>query len=292
MRLAPLALAALVPALAFASDKTSPVAIEKLLAANVTAIAAVEADDKLGFAKDAFVVLPGDSGTEAATRSFSDRYTGHSHFPKATQTHKLRKAPSIALVGDKGVAYFQGIFDATLNQEYGGRMKLVDRIGGVAVRDGTTWQLAGVMYTNHASTDDSIIAFATRDVKLPEGEPAIAGDATLGALVREWFKTGFASHAATKGLRIASGTAPNEFQTNAGAIRLAKIWDRLGLAVSSIEIRTLAGGAIAFGKATVVWPKQRNVRKESPFLVPLTLGIVLVPEGDSWRWVSMQYSPH
>jgi hypothetical protein len=291
MRLAPLAVAALVPALALAASKTSPAVIEHLLTVNVTAIAAVEADDKLGFAKDAFVVLPGDTGKDAATRSFSDRYTGHSHFPKASQTHKLRK-PSISIDDDKGIAYFQGSFDATLNQEIGGIMKVVDRIGGVAVRDGTTWQLAGVMYTAHTTKDDSIIMFATRDVTMPDGEPTIAGDAKLGALVRGWFKSGFASHAATKGLRIASGTAPNEFQTNAGAIKLAKVWDRLGLAVTSIEVRTLAGGAIAFGEAKVVWPKHRaRPFEDDATLVPLTLGIVLIPDGDSWRWVSMQYAP-
>lgn len=291
MRTVSLLVAITLPALALAAGKTKPAVIEQLLAQNVAALAKGDADDKLGLAKGAVLAVPGgveldpDMGIRTIAQAY---YAGVGGAMK----HKLGKA-TLAIDDAKGIAYFQAPFNVAIRwlDESGGvgdSFKGIERIGGIAVRDGARWQLGAVMYSRHLDSDKKVIDRAenARDTKFPDGEPTLRGDENLGAIVRGWFKTGFAAAAATTGTRIASGTGPTEFQTNTRAVKLAKQWDKLGLGVSSIEVTPLAGGAIAFVQASTVWPsKKRKVN------VPMMLGMVIVPVGSGWRWVSMQFSP-
>lgn len=282
MRTALLVVAVALPALAFAADKTKPADIEKLVKQHVLALAKDKTDDQLALAKDRLLVGPSlefKAGTPVVT-TFREGING-------PLTHKPGKV-AIGIDDEKGLAYFQVTVDATIKVP-GEVFKSVDRVGGIAVRNGASWEFAALMYSRDLDVDAKVISRAQEiAAPLPTGEPTITGDAALGATVRGWFKTGFASSATKVGTPIASGTAPREFQTKAGALKLAKAWDKLGLGLSSIHVTKLAGDSVAFVKAEVVWPAKKN---KLPVNVPLLLGMVLVQEGSEWRWVSMQFAP-
>ena len=112
---------------------------------------------------------------------------------------------------------------------------------------------------------------------------AICMGLTVG-LVAGWFPSGFVGAAAKTGTLVASGTSPTEFKTAAAATQLAKSWDALKLGATKIEATSLAGGAIAWVKAEVRMPRKTKA-------VSMTLFAILVPDGTSWKWVSLQYQP-
>lgn len=295
MRFAPvLVVAVALPALALAGS-TKPAVLEKLLAKHVTGLAKGEPDDKIGLAKDAIVIAPGDLelNADAGITTRSQAYMG-AGAQEMKATYKLAK-PTIAIDDATGLAYFQAPFNThTVFFDVSGDMgdqtyKSVERVGGIAVLDGSTWKIAAAMWTRGLDSDAKLIKKEKEGAvptMLPSGEPTITGDAKLGGIVRGWFKTGFAPAAAKTGKRIASGTGPKEFGVDAAALKMAKTWDKLGLVPSTIEVTQVAGGKAAFAKVQCIWKAQKGKTN-----IPMLLGIVLIPDGADWRWVSMQFSP-
>jgi hypothetical protein len=276
---------------AHAADKTKPAVIQKLLDTNLNGIASYADDDKLGFTKDRVIVLRGGSelDPDMGIRTFSGLYYAGGG---GKVTHKLGKA-TIVIDDAKGFAYFQAPFDVAIrwvDSSGGGggqSHSTVERIGGIAIRDGQTWSLGAIMYSRELDTDAKVIeSVGKRRVELPKGEPTITGDAKLGAIVQGWLSGGFAKAAAKKGKRIASGTGPKELGFDAAAVKLATAWDKLGLVPLSIHVTQLAGGSVAFAEVHCIWPVKKTKTN-----VPLVLGAILVPDGAEWRWVSLQFAP-
>jgi hypothetical protein len=116
------------------------------------------------------------------------------------------------------------------------------------------------------------------------GAPKLTGDKKLAGVVAGWFSTGFAPNAAKKGMLIASGTSPTEVKSGAGATTLAKSWDKLKLGATAVDAQLLADGKVGWVTADVMLP-----RKNNKGAVSMKLAAIVVPDGDSWRWVSLMY---
>lgn len=282
MRISPLLVALAVPVLAVAAEKkTKPADLEKIVKQHVLALTKDTTDEKLALAKDRVIIAPTLDFTTGApvVKTFREGING-------PLTHKLAK-PTFGIDDANGIAYFQATVNTAIklpDELYKG----VDRIGGIMVRNGATWEFGALMYSRDLDVDAKVVqrAYDNAEQKEVPVEPTITGDSAIGATVRGWFKTGFAPVAAKTGTRIASGTAPREFQTNAGAVKLAMAWDNLGLGVRTVHVTKV--GTVAFVKAEVVWTAK--LKKES-VQVPMLLGMVVVPHGTDWRWVSMQFAP-
>jgi hypothetical protein len=54
--------------------------------------------------------------------------------------------------------------------------------------------------------------------------------------------------------------------------------------VTAVDAKLLANGAIGWATATVMMP-----RKSGKGAVEMRVAVVAVPEGGTWRWVSIQY---
>ena len=81
-----------------------------------------------------------------------------------------------------------------------------------------------------------------------------------------------------------SGTSSAEFKTGDAATKLAASFDKLKLGATTVEAKLFANGAVGWVVADVTMP-----RKNGKGAVEMKLAVVVVPDGTSWRWVSMQY---
>ena len=214
-------------------------------------------------------------------------------YASGTAKHKLGK---ITVVADdaNGVAWFQGPFDATFTSDVGanpcgggpsGPTTVAMRVSGVAVKDATGWHLAAVMYT-HPMSDGDLIDLATgKEVKMPAGAPAVSGDKAVGTAVTAWFPKLSGARTAGKTI-VASGSAPGEFFEGDKVGKVAGAWDTLGLMPSKIDVHTFGNGKVAFVHADTAMPI-----KKTKFAAPLAMAAIAVPEGDGWKWVSLQFAP-
>ena len=183
------------------------------------------------------------------------------------------------------VGWFTATLRTTAHSEAKGAVKRPDqRISGIVV-DEHGWKIAA-LFLAQPVTDRSLAAEAV-PLNLPPatGAPKLAGDAPIAKEVAAWLAGGFASHAA-QGALAASGSSPDEHQTGAKTGELVASWDKLGLGATDVMARSYGGGAIAFVLATVRMPLQGHPGKTAP----LELGAIVVPDGESWRWVSLQYA--
>jgi hypothetical protein len=288
--------------LAARADSGVPAAseIQLMVAMNVGALASGGADSQLGLVDEfAPVLVPRGVEVSAVTGegSIADSYhPGHAENIK----HSLGR-PTINVDEASGLGYFQIPFDVTYTAGKAGKRREHHRIGGIATKTNTGWRFAALMYSQRLEADSALIAAAERAAKArpkskaktsktpappaPPPAPELAGDTQLAGIVAGWFQTGFAAAAATSGTRIlASGSSPRELGIDADALALARGWDKIGLRPQSIAV-TMIGKRAAFAQVRCVW-----LAKKGKVEVPLALGIVMLPDGDSWRWVSLQYS--
>lgn len=278
------------PALLVASlAHASPAEIAKAVTTNVVELGKLADDDKLNLADGAVVVsMRGEVVDLSQHEGCVSGAVANAHYGcvQASIAHAAGKVTS-DVAGDVG--WFVAPF--TVTSEYQDpetnkdiKRKETARAGGIVVRDGKRWKIAAIMYTS-AVSDKQLLE--TSDGDPVTAAPKTTGDAKLAQEVGGWFATGFAPKAAAKGTLLASGTAPSELKTGAGAIAMAKTWDGLALGAKTCDAKVLAGGKIGWVRCTVMMP-----RKKAKGAVAIQLAVVVIPDGaGGWRWVSMQYQP-
>ena len=191
--------------------------------------------------------------------------------------------PAIGVDSKRGFAWFQAPVDSDVSCMTPGfaaptaHDKL--RASGVLVVEKSKWRMVALALSRPLP-DEQLFKGATK--------PPVAGDPTLddsaaakGAAA--WFSKGGLARAKASGDVVASGTAPGEYATGAGAAKLVAAWDRLGLRADSIDATSFAGGVVALIRADVPLPVNKKA-------APMTLHAIAIVDGKSWRWVSLQFT--
>lgn len=264
-----------------------PKAIEKAVKTNLLEIANMSDDDKLAITKDAVIITERGSIVDlkegrdgcvtgaVANAFYGCQQVGIKHVPGAVTSGTL---------GDLG--WFQVPYVQNINGEDPDgnpvKSKARYRAGGIVIKDGKDWKIAAALYVPMMSDKD---LFKTLVLDMPKGEPKLTGDTKLAAVVAGWFKTGFAPNAAKAGTLLASGTSPAEYKTAAAATKLAATWDKLKIAPYQLDAKLLAGGKVGWVVADVKLPRKGKGA------VGMKLVVIVIPDGDGWRWVSMMYQP-
>jgi hypothetical protein len=259
-------------------------AIEQLVTTHLTKVGNREAVDKLGFAKDPTAVVamvPWSPGDPALGTLFN---------PAGGKASVKLGAPAIA-IGD-GFAWFQSPYDLHVVPEdiaASGDIRPIDvkqRVGGLAIQTPAGWALAAIHYATLISDKDLFDVNNERNNggNIPM-QPITQGDAPVAKEIAGWFPSGLAGHAATRGTLIASGTSPTEFATGAATAALAKTWDKIGLVAGVVAARIVVPGKVGFAHVSVFVPRKGGGKPTE-----MMLTIVLVREGASWRWVSLEFS--
>lgn len=264
----------------------NPKAIEATAKASITELGRLKDDTALKFTSDAIVLDSVGSKIDMSetegcvTGAVSNSFYGCA---QATISHK----PGTVISGsDGGVGWFVAPYTATIEAENpeGGPStpdKRSMRLGGIVTGSGSSWQIVAAMYVNTIS-DKKLLAGTSG--KPASGAPKLTGDKKLAGVVAGWFASGFAPNAAKKGTLIASGTSPTELKSGAATAGLVKSWDKLKLGATAVDAKLLADGKIGWVTADVMFP-----RKNGKGAVPMKLAAIVVPDGDSWRWVSLMY---
>jgi hypothetical protein len=264
-------------------------AVEAVVKTNITGLASLKNDDELGLAPKAIVI--NHMGTTVDIESEDvGCVSGHvaNSFYGCNQASFRHKPGAITIGVDdaKGIAWFQApytVIAESENPDNGKTSKWTQamRTGGILVRTGKDWEIVAQMYSQLV-TDKELLAGTGG--KPASGAPRLSGNAKLAGAVAGWFSTGFAGAAAKSGTIVASGTSTAEMGVGAKATKLAAGFDKLPLGATDVEATVLADGAIGWATAKVMMP-----RKNGKGAVQMRLAVVAVPEGDGWRWVSLQY---
>lgn len=265
----------------------NPKAIEKTVKSSIVDLAKLADNTMLGFSDDA-VIYSAHGGQIEKSEGGCVKGAVANAFYGCMMASVEHKPGTIAVGEAGGIGWFQAPFTAIITgQSPDGKaakpQKDALRFGGIVVGSGTSWSIVAAMYSRPIS-DKQLLAGT--DGTPATGSPKLGGDQKLAGVVAGWFKTGFAAAAAKKGNLIASGTSPTELKTGAGAVTLAKSWDKLKLGATDVDAKLLADGKVGWVHATVMLP-----RKNGKGAVQMQLTVVVVPDGDSWRWVSMMYQP-
>lgn len=279
------------------ADKAADVTA--LVKKNVEAMAA--ADDSAytkTLAKDAVtydgngVAFTAKDCKDCSSEAFKSLY---GEYANGKATHKMGKLV-VQVDEAHGVAWFQGPFDATFKSEgganpcgpptAGGTSTEQMRVSGVAIDDKGTWKIAAVMYTHPMSDADLIDKAKSYEVKAPGGTTKVTGAKEVATAVQAWFPK-LTSGKSTGKTLVASGSAPGEYFGDAATVnKVAGAWDKLDLAAWNIDARSFGNGAVAFVHADTTMPI-----KKTSFAAPFALAAIVVKEGDSWKWVSLQFAP-
>jgi hypothetical protein len=263
-----------------------PKAITAAVKTNLTELGKLSDDDKLALANDPVVI------TERGTTVNMTERDGCVSGAVANSMYgclqvDIKHLPGTVSAGSDGdVGWFQAPFTAVMTGDDPDgnaiNSKAAKRIGGIAIKEGKTWKLAAVQYVE---TIPDKVLFKRIERDLPKGDPKLTGDQKLASTVAGWFKSGFAGNASTKTPLVASGTAPAEYKTGAAATKLATTWDKLKIVPASIDAKVLANGKIGWVTADVRLPRKSGKS------VAMRVAIVVIPDGDGWRWVSIMYQP-
>lgn len=281
---------ALVAAILLVSSSAvaNPKAIEKVVKTSIVQLAALDDNEALGFARDALVYSTRGTVIENREDGCVSGAIANAFYGCLMATISHKPGTIVAASDGANVGWFQAPFTAAISADDpdGGPEKLHKesvRVGGIVVGSGTSWQIVAAMYTRPVS--DKVLLAGSGGTPAT-GAPKLTGDRKLAEVVAGWFTSGFAPAAAKKGTLIASGTSPTEFKTGAGAVALARGWDKLKLGATEIDARLYAKGKIAFIHAVVKLP-----RMHGKGAVQMQLAVVAVPDGTGWRWVSLMYQP-
>lgn len=272
------------------SSFANPKEIEKVAKSSITELASLHDNSALGFTSDAVVI--GNDGSVIDMNAEDGCVTGSvaNAFYGCFQGSVTHKPGTVAAGSSGDVGWFQAPYTAIIegdNPEGGPSKpeKRAVRLGGVVKKSGSSWQIVAAAYVDPIS-DKRLVAV----LRKPAAEKlSLSGQKKIAGLVAGWFTSGFAANAAPKSTLIASGTSPAEFKTGAGAITLAKSWDKLKLRPTKAGATMLADDKIAWVRVEVEMP-----RKGKTDVVGMTLFAVLVhgPDGpNDWRWVSLMYQP-
>lgn len=272
--------------LASSAALANPKAIEKTAKTSITELAALHDNSALNFASDAIVIDQVGSKIDLSVKDGCVTGAISNAFYGCFQGDVSHKPGTVISGSDGGIGWFLAPYTAVLEGENpeGGPSKPDKRnmrLGGIVTGSGSSWEIVAAMYVNTIS-DKKMLAGTSG--KPASGAPKLTGDKKLAGVVAGWFATGFAPNAAKKGTLIASGTSPTEIKSGAGAATLAKSWDKLKLGATAVEATLLEDGKIGWITADVLLP-----RKNNKGAVSMKLAAIVVPDGDSWRWVSLMY---
>jgi hypothetical protein len=259
-------------------------AVEKLAKTSVTELAKLSDNTMLGFSDDALVIS--ETGNPIDMKSSDGCVSGAvaNAFYGCVQASIQHKVGTIAAGGDATLGWFQAPFTVIVTgDDPDGKPSKPDksamRMGGIVVGS----EIVAAVYVRPISDKDLLKGTGGTPAT---GSPKLTGDQKLAGSVASWFSTGFAPAAAKKGTLIASGTSAAEFKSGTAAVTLAKSWDKLKLGAISVDAKLLGGGKIGWVTADVTMP-----RKSGKGAVEMKLVAIVVPDGDSWRWVSLMYQP-
>jgi len=252
--------------------------VEKLVQSNLKAVAAdkLDAFDRT-LAAARVLVLP--NGKASVDGKLAADFYGS----KAKKV--AHKVDSLHVVVDaaKKLAWFHGAYTATFIVDKK-KVALPMRISGVAIDEGEPlgWKIHALMYARTMPDKD----LATHVVEATRGTATTAGDAPVAKLVAAWFAEGGSiSNDRSKNVAVeVNGTGAQEIGNGAFAVRLVKLWESSKLWATATEATVFANSEIAFVRADVMLPVDKQAAK-------LVLGVVLVKENNVWRWVSMSFSP-
>ena len=273
-----------VTSFAVATPQATETQVHLLVQSHLALTARMSGNDQLLLTKDALVNVRGlDLSSDTDDFPISDSVL-HSLNRITRKLGKLTTGANDAT----GVGWFQWEYQAHITFESAINSMpdvydVKERVGGLAVRDGTTWKLAAVQYSDLKSDAALLADKQNRREALP-AQAKLTGDATIAKTVAEWYATGFASNAAGSPNIVVSGSSPGEYAKGAATAKLVKGWDKLKLVVDTLEARSYAGGKAAAVRGVVVWPSKKG--KGGTLLHVL---VVLVHDGTQWKWVSIQY---
>ena len=264
----------------------NPKAIEKTAKTSITELAKLRDNSALNFSSDAVVLGSGGNSIDMAAEDGCVSGAVANAFYGCFQGSVNHKPGTVISGSDGGVGWFIAPYTATIegdNPEGGPSKpdKRGMRLGGIVTGSGTSWQIVAAIYVNTIS-DKKLLAGTSG--KPASGAPKLTGDKKLAGVVAGWFASGFAPNAAKTGTLIASGTSPTELKSGAATAGLVKSWDKLKLGATAVDAKLLADGKIGWVTADVLMP-----RKNGKGAVSMKLAAIVVPDGDSWRWVSLMY---
>ena len=251
--------------------------VEKLVRANIKAVAADKFDafDRTLTGGRVLVLPDGKSTIDKGL--VADIYG-----PKAKRvTHEIESLHIIADAAKK-LAWFHGSIAATFVVDKK-RIQLPMRISGIAADEGAPvgWKIQALMYARTMPDKE----LATHAAAATRASAKTSGDATLAKLVAAWFDGGSIASDRSKNVAVVvNGTSSVEIGDGAFAVKLVKAWEALKPWATSVEATVFAGGEIAFVRAELMVPVDKQAAK-------IVLGAILARENTAWRWVSLNLTP-
>jgi len=252
--------------------------VEKLVHANLRSIAADKFDDFDRTVTGGRVLVLPNGKTSIEGKLVADIY--------GPKTKKLvHKVDSLHVVVDaaKKLAWFHGSFVATYVVDKQ-KIKLPMRISGIAADEGAPmgWKIQALMFARTMPDKE----LATHAAEATRGAAKTSGDAAIAKLVSAWFAEGGSiSNDRSKNVAVeVNGTGAAEIGNGAFALRLVKLWEGSKLWATTVEATPFVNDEIAFVRAEVMMPVDKQAAK-------LVLGVVMVKENNVWRWVTLSFSP-
>jgi hypothetical protein len=251
--------------------------VAKLVHANIKAVAADKlADFDRTISGGRVLVLP-DGGSAIEKGLVADIYG-----PGAKKVaHKVENL-HIVVDAAKGMAWFHGAIAATFVVDKK-KVSRPMRISGIAADEGEPvgWKIEALMYAR-SMPDKELFAHAAEATR---AAPKTSGEPTATKIVAGWFDGAAISDARSKNVAVAvNGTGAVEIGTGAFAVKLVKAWESLKLWATAVEATLFANNELAFVRADVMMPVDKQA-------VKVVLGVILAKENNTWRWVSLSFTP-
>jgi len=195
---------------------------------------------------------------------------------------------AIGVDDKRGVAWFQGPIALTINTCCG-VVKDTMRMSGIVVQDGAgagkPWKPVALALSRQLP-DARLFKGASEQISDAVGADILGKTPIEKQIIAGWFaKGGLAKSKASASTIVASGTAPAEYATNAGAVKLAAAWDTIDLRTRLIRSRTFANDAIVMARISVELPVAAENKAS-----PMDLYAIAIPEAGTWHWVSLQFT--
>lgn len=194
------------------------------------------------------------------------------------------KIDALHVVGDldKKLAWFHGSFTATFVVDKKPQT-LPMRVSGIAVDEGEPlgWKIQALMIARTMPDKE----LATHAIEAARAPAKITGEGTVTKLVAGWFDGGSIAKDRSKNVAVeVNGTGAAELGNGAFALKLVQLWEAAKMWATEVEATSFANNEIAFVRVNVMLPVDKLAAK-------LVLGVVLVKENNTWRWVTMSFSP-
>jgi predicted nucleotidyltransferase len=270
--------------------------VDKLVRASLKAAAADKLDDfEKTTAAARVLVLPNGK------TSLDGKLAGELYGASAKKI--AHKVEALHIVGDtdKKLAWFHGTFTATFVVDKK-KQTMPMRVSGIAADEGEPlgWKIQALMIARTMPDKE----LATHAIEAARGAPKTTGESTATKIIAAWFADG-GSIAKDRSKNVAvevNGTGAAEIGNGAFAVKLVQLWEAAKMWATDVEATLFANNEIAFVRAEVMLPyksAERRTRSSAEgdaqvndnLAAKLVLGVVLVKENNTWRWVTMSFSP-